>query len=149
MENRPTGAGQRSDRRRHRSTTYQLKVELRRLERADRGDSDYAKALRRVLRACAEHDPESVLRVLEDEVRRLEADNSTGDGYTTSLRRAISLLDPEEQSDHQLFTYYLRKMEQDGRGDEPFARALRRALHSPDGPSLEKLLIWREQEGGT
>jgi hypothetical protein len=30
-------------------------------------------------------------------------------------------------------------MEQEGRGDEPFANAIRKALESPEGPSVESL----------
>jgi hypothetical protein len=44
--------------------------------------------------------------------------------------------------------YYLGKLEQEGRGDEPFARAIRGALNSPDGPSLDLLFDWRDTAGG-
>lgn len=145
MENRPTGAGDRTDRRRHRSATYQLKHELRRLERTGRGDSPYAEALRRVLRAFSDRDFDAVIRLVEGELKALERDGSDQDAYTNALRKAVSLIEPAERSDRQLFTYYLRKMEHDGRGNEPFAKALREALSSPGSPSLDQLFIWKER----
>lgn len=144
MANRPTGAWDRADRQRHRSATYQLKLELRRLERTDRGDSPYAEALRRVLRAFLHRDLDAVIRIVELEIKRLEHEGASEPSCTKALRRAVSLIEPEERSDRQLFTYYLRKMERDGRGNEPFARALRHALSSPGGPSLKDLFIWKE-----
>lgn len=146
MTNRTTGAWDRAENQRHRSATYQLKLELRRLERTGRGDSPYAKALRRVLRAFSERDLDAVIRLLGAEIKRLEHEDGTDDSYTNALRRAVSLIEPAERSDRQLFTYYLRKMELDGRGQEPFARALRKALASPGGPSLKDLLVWKDAE---
>lgn len=146
MTNRTTGAWDRAENQRHRSATYQLKLELRRLERTGRGDSPYAKALRRVLRAFLERDLDAVIRLLGAEIKRLEHEDGTDDSYTNALRRAVSLIEPAERSDRQLFTYYLRKMEREGRGQEPFARALRKALASPGGPSLKDLLVWKDAE---
>ena len=144
MQDRQTGAGDRAHRRRHRSATYQLKHELRRLERTGRGDSPYAEALRRVLRAFWDRDVDAVIRLLEVELSNLECDDDSNDSYAKALRKAVSLIEPAERSDRMLFTYYLRKMECDGRGEEPFAKALRRALSSPGGPSLDQLFIWKE-----
>lgn len=146
MEDRARGAWERADKRRQRSATYQLKLELRRLERMGRGDSQYAEALRRVLKAFLDRDLDAVIRLLQAEIERHKDDDGVSPTYLNALKRAVSLIQPEERSDRQLFTYYLRKMESDGRGHEPFAKALRKALASPDGPSLKDLLVWREIE---
>lgn len=121
-----------------RSLSYRLKMELRRLERDDKGDTPYAGALRRVLRATSQHDRDSVLRMIEDEIRELEQ-RGNDPIEVDALRQAVSFIEPGTQSRRELFSYYLRKMEQEGRGDEPFAQALRRALDAPDGPSVEDL----------
>ncbi|GEM_PF-6802573 len=137
-----SGGWTRVDLRRHKSATYQLKLELRRLERTGRGDTYYADALRRVLHAFSARDMDAVIRLLRTEIDRMERDPKAGATCLGALRQAVSLIEPKERSDRQLFTYYLRRMEHEGRGNEPFARALRRALSNSDGPTLRDILTF-------
>lgn len=128
-----------------RSTVYRLKVELRREQREDRDDKPYAKALRRVIRAFLEHEPEDALVLIEDEVLDLEAREDVGVDEVEALRRALVLTAPSRRGSRELFAYYLRKMEAAGRGREPFAQALRTALESEDA-SLDELFHWKRKQ---
>lgn len=83
---------------------------------------------------------DAVIRLLKSEIKRLEMASDPESGCLEALRHAVSLIQPDERADRQLFTYYLRRLEHEGRGEEPFAHALRQALTNPGGPSLKDLL---------
>lgn len=144
-----TGQEDRALRLRRRSAAYELKVELRRLERAGRGFSTYAKTLRRLLRAFSEDSPGAFFKMLAAELRRIEQDDRTNESYRKALQRAVSIIQPEERSVRKLFTYYLQRMEAEGRGSEPFADALRRCLDCPQPPTLEQLFFLQDQSGSS
>lgn len=146
MDRRSNGASHGPDRSDASSTVYRLKLELRREQHAGRDDSPYAHALRRVLGAFSDHEPDDALALIEDELLDLEARPEVGTDKVEALRRVLVLSKPSRHGSRELFTYYLRKMEADGRGDEPFARALRKALKSPGTASLEELYHWKNRE---
>lgn len=128
------------------SVTYRIKMELRREQRAGRDDLPYARALRRALGVFLNHDPVDARALIEDELLALEARPDVAVEEVEALRRAFALADPNPHGSRDLFTYYLNRLEADGRGDEPFARALRKALASPGTTSLAKLFRWKERE---
>lgn len=134
---------------RRRSAAYELKLELRRLERAGREYSTYAKTLRRLLRAFSEESPGALFRMLAAELRRIEQDGRTNESYRKALHRAVSIIQPEERSVRKLFAYYLQRMEAEGRGNEPFADALRRCLDCTDPPTLDQLFFLQDQSGSS
>ncbi|MEX0747260.1 MAG: hypothetical protein WD275_04610 [Rhodothermales bacterium] len=140
-------AGDWKDEEQHRAILYRLKLEIRRVERAGTGETAYAAALRRVLGALSDLDMDAVFRMLESEIRQLD-DGDMDNEQAEALRQTLNLIEPQKRSRRELFLYYLRKMEQEGRGDEPFAGALRRALESPDGPSLQSLFNPGNLAGG-
>lgn len=112
-----------------RSIRYKLTVELRRLERNGYGISTYADAICRALDMLPRIQSEAVLKLLD---RELEKASETGQDrpYASVLSSIFSRVDDHEPSCSKLFEYYLERLERDGRGDEPFANALRRALKS-------------------
>ena len=130
-----------------RTIIYRLKLEIRRVERAGTGESAYAATLRRVLRELSDHDMDAVFRMLELEIRQMDDEDIEGE-QAVALRQALTFIEPQERSRRELFLYYLRKLEQEGRGDEPFASALRKALDAPAGPSLESLFNPGDLTGG-
>lgn len=127
-----------------RSKMYRLKVELRHEERADRTDSPYARALRHALHAFSEHTLEDAVVLLEDELLDLEQRDGD-DGAADGLRRALTVVEGAPKANRELFQYYLRKMEAEGRADEPFAVALRRVLSTPGRASLSDFFRWKKE----
>lgn len=121
---------------------YRIKVELRREERAGRGDALYAEALRHVLRAFCNHDLETAGRELEREMQTFQ---KRGDEDAVRvLRRAVGIVGSETRGVRELFKFYLQRLEAAGRGDEAFARAIRRILSSPGQASVKDLYVWKD-----
>ena len=130
----------------NRSLAYRLKMELRKLERQGTGETPYADALRRVLKVTSEFDRDAVLQMIEDEIRSLE-DGGNDPVLAEALRKILSLIEPAGHARRELFSYYLGRLEAEGRGDEPFAQALRKALEAPDGPSADTLFERADSNG--
>ncbi len=112
-----------------RSIRYRLTLELRRLERNGRGGGTYAGEICRALDELPRIKSESVLKLLERELDNAEA-SQREQPYASVLSSIFSRVDEHEPSCSQLFAYYLERLEAQGRGHEPFANALRRALKS-------------------
>lgn len=146
MDHRTDGAPDRTNASDASSVTYALKLELRREQRAGREERPYARALRRVLGAFLNDDSGDARGLLEDELLDLEARSDVPAEEVDAVRRALALTDPNRHGSRDLFAYYLNRMEADGRGDEPFARALRKALAAPGKTSLAKLFLWKDRE---
>lgn len=122
-----------------RSIRYKLKCELRRLERHGRGETPYASAIREVLWALANGDGDDLVILLEREMSRPREDDAD-EPYAHALRAVLSKLYQSQSSAHELFSYFLRRLESEGRGNEPFAVAVRQALESNDTSTLSSLL---------
>lgn len=143
MENRTLSTENRPPDFERRSVLYRIKVELRREERAGRGDSLYAEALRHVLRAFCIHDPETALQELQ---REMQSFRKRGDEDAERvLRRAVTVVGSEARGVRELFKFYLQRLEADGRGSEPFAEAIRKILTSPRQVSLKELYFWKDR----
>lgn len=112
-----------------RSIRYKLTLELRRLQRAGRGETTYAGAICQALDMLPSIKSDAVLKLLERELEK--ADKSAQEQrYASVLSSVFSRVDEHEPSCSKLFAYYLERLEKEGRGNEPFANALRRALKS-------------------
>lgn len=125
------------------SVRYELKLELRRLERRARGSTPYASAIRDVLWILAHHPNEETVRYLEREISR-PAISENDEPYAEPLLEVLRQFDESRKTAHELFSYYLQRLERQGRGHEPFAQAIRRALASNDASMLSALLHQRE-----
>lgn len=131
-----------------RSIRYKLKCELRRLQRHGRGETPYALAIREVLWALANgEDDGDLVQLLEREMDRPVEDDAD-EPYARPLRAVLSKLYQSQSSAHELFSYFLRRLESEGRGDEPFAVAVRQALASNDSSTLSSLLHGRADNEG-
>lgn len=126
-----------------RSIRYKLKVEFRRLERNGQGNGTYATAIRRALECLPEVTSEKVLLLLERELTRLEASGQS-QRYSSVLASIFSEVEEHEISCSKLFAYYLQRLEERGRGDEPFAKALRRVLNAND--TLSTSVLYRDDD---
>lgn len=127
------------------SVRYKLKLELRRIERRGAGLSPYASTIREVLWVLAHGENEHIVEYLEQELNQPFVGDSD-EPYAPALRRVVEELDKRDKSAHELFTYYLRRLERQGRGDEPFAQAVREALASNDVATLSALLRRRGKD---
>ncbi len=128
-----------------RSICYKLKVELRRLERNGQGDGTYATAIRRALGCLPEVTSEQVLLLLERELGRVEQ-SARSQRYSSVLASIFSEVEDHEVSCSKLFAYYLQRLEERGRGHEPFANALRRALNANGTTPSTSVLYWNDDD---
>ena len=112
-----------------RSIQYRLTHEFRRLERNGSGEGTYASAIRHALDVLPEIRSASVLALFERELIRGEKSNRDRP-YASVLSSVLSRIRDPDASCSKLFAFYLQRLENEGRGDEPFARALRRALEA-------------------
>lgn len=127
-----------------RSIRYRLTLEFQRLERNGFGESTYASAVRHALDILPGIESPSVLVLLERELIRGEKRNRDRP-YASVLASMFSRIGDHDPSCSKLFAYYLERLENEGRGDEPFARALRRALNT-QGPHTSTLYFRAEDE---
>lgn len=126
-----------------RAVRYDLKVELRRLERHGRGNSPYAEAIRDVIWLLANEGDENLIGLLEREMARAEP-NDADEPYAKAIQMVLDRLEESDRTAQELFAYYLQQLERQGRGNEPFACAIREALDSEDACMLSALLHLRD-----
>lgn len=144
MSTQSTGAGERSGRNEERdakrAVLYRLKYELRRVERLGRGESGYASSIRQALKVIQDGKCDEVLSMIERDLDRTEFDPND-EPYAEVLTSLLSNVDEADDTCEDLFAFYLRRMEAEGRGHEPYAEALRKALHAKKRPSVGSILF--------
>ena len=84
-----------------------------------------------------------MVRYLEREISRPTISESD-EPYAEPVLEVLRRFDESRKTTHELFTYYLQRLERQGRGHEPFAQAIRRALASNDTSMLSALLDMRD-----